>query len=192
MNNLNFLTMGALLFVMCLFIYYFFNGIDHMNAKYVKKQLEGLAYTDALTGLMNRAKCMQFFAALNGPYAIVSIDLDRLKSVNDTFGHLEGDRMIRAFSDLVKKAFEGASLIGRTGGDEFVVIFESPTADVCDRAIRSLEEYMQEYNKGNEKFTLSASAGYAYSNELTGAQIEDVYFLADTRMYKMKEAHHNA
>ena len=63
---------------------------------------------------------------------------------------------------------------------------------VLEEGLSSMEEYMKEYNKGEEKFTLSASAGYAYSNELEGSPLDDVYYLADTRMYKMKEAHHNA
>ena len=96
------------------------------------------------------------------------------------------------FSRVLKKNLRKDDECGRIGGDEFVVLFESPAADVCDRSIRALEDYMKEYNKGDSKFTLSASAGYAYSNELNGAPIEDVYYLADTRMYKMKEAHHNA
>ncbi len=187
--NTNYLTLGILFFIICLFIYYFLNGIDHMNANKVKKHLEGLAYTDALTGLMNRAKCMQYAAALEGEYAVVSLDLDRLKYVNDTFGHLEGDRMIKSFSEMLEKAFEGASLIGRTGGDEFLVIFENPEEGICDRCIDKLQKNMQEFNQTGENFTLSASAGYAYSNEGHGTY-DDVFFMADTRMYEMKEKHH--
>lgn len=189
-ENVNFFNLGLLFFIICIFIYYFLNGIDHMNADRVKKQLEGLAFTDNLTGLMNRGKCMQYAATLRGSYAVVSIDLDRLKYVNDTFGHLEGDRMIKTFAMYLEKDFEEASLIGRTGGDEFIVFFKNPGADVCDRCIRSLEDDMEEFNKGKEKFTLSASAGYAYSYEAKTGDFDDVFYLADSRMYQMKEKHH--
>ena len=188
--NVSFLTLGALLFVICLFVFYFFNGVEHINSKYIKSHLEGLAYTDALTGLMNRAKCTQYAATLSGPYAVVRLDLDRLKKVNDTYGHLEGDKMIRAFSDLVQKAFDKASLIGRTGGDEFVVFFDEPNAQFCEGGIRALEQYMNEFNQGKELFTLSASMGYALSTEEPGGTFDDVFYLADTRMYEMKEKHH--
>ena len=190
LTRINYLTLGSLYFTICLFIYYLLNGIEHVNSQYVKEQLEGLAYTDELTGLMNRAKCMQFTKTLESPYAVVSIDLDRLKLVNDTYGHLEGDKMIRAFSELLSKAFDGASLIGRTGGDEFLVIYENPSANVCDKAIRMLEENMAEFNQKGAKFTLSASMGYAYSSELSTMGFNDVFYLADSRMYEMKEKHH--
>lgn len=189
-TRINYLTLGALYFTICLFIYYLLNGIEHMNSQYVKDQLEGLAYTDELTGLMNRAKCMQYTRTLSTPYAVVSIDLDRLKYVNDSFGHLEGDKMIKSFADLLAKSFDGASLIGRTGGDEFMIVYENPSEDVCDKAVKSLEEYIDEFNTRGEKFTLSASVGYAYSKELSYPQFNEIFYLADARMYEMKEKHH--
>ncbi len=188
--NIDYLDLGMLFFIICLYIYYFLNGIDHMNAERVKAQLEGLAYTDALTGLANRAKCSQYHAAMENPYAVVSLDLDKLKYVNDTLGHLEGDKMIKAFADILRESFIGASIIGRTGGDEFLVIFDNPAADICDKCIRALEKNLAAFNQKGERFTLSASTGYAYSNELQGGSFEDIYYLADTRMYEMKEKHH--
>ena len=190
-SNINFLTVGSLYFIMCLFIYYFFHGIDHMNTQFLKVHLEGLAYTDALTGLMNRAKCMQYLASVKGSYALVSLDLDRLKSVNDQYGHNAGAKMIKAFADLLTKAFEKASIIGRTGGDEFLVAFEDPSSTICSESIQKLQGLMDEFNQNSaEKFTLSASAGYAYSYEDKDAIMDNVFYLADERMYKMKEEHH--
>lgn len=189
-SSINFLNLGMLFFIISLFIYYFLNGIDHMNADRVRQKLEGLAYTDALTGLMNRAKCIQYGTTLKGDYAVISLDLDRLKDVNDTFGHLEGDRMLKSFADLLVKSFDDASLIGRGGGDEFIVIYEDPTADVCDKGIRALEKNIEEFNKKSERFTISASAGYAYSYEVDDNDMTDVFYLADSRMYQMKEKHH--
>ena len=189
-SSINFLNLGMLFFIIFLFVYYFLNGIDHMNSDRVRKQLEGLAYTDTLTGLMNRAKCIQYGESIQGDFAVISLDLDRLKYVNDTFGHLEGDKMLKSFADLLVKSFEGASLIGRGGGDEFLVIFEKPSADICDKCIRSLEKEIDEFNKKGEKFTLSASAGYAYSYEVENRSMANVFYLADSRMYQMKEKHH--
>ncbi len=189
--NINFLTVGALYFIICLFIYYFFHGIDRINTQFMKEHLEGLAYTDALTGLMNRGKCMQYMASVRGPYAIVNLDLDRLKYVNDNFGHIEGDKMIKAFAELLAKSFDTASIIGRTGGDEFLVAIENPSATICDESIRKLELLISDFNKNSsENFSLSVSAGYAYSYEDPEGKFENVFYLADTRMYKMKEQHH--
>jgi diguanylate cyclase (GGDEF)-like protein len=189
-TSINYLTLGILYFIFCLFIYYFLYSIDSINSNYINKQLAGLAFTDTLTGLMNRAKCMQYFTAIEVPYAVVSLDLDNLKYVNDNYGHAEGDKMLRSFALLLEKAFPTASILGRVGGDEFLVAIENPSDNICDKCIRDLEDYMDNFNDGIEKFTLSASCGYAYSKEIPGAGFEEIFFLADSRMYEMKEKHH--
>ncbi len=189
--HIGFMTIGTLCFVISLFMFYFYHGIEHMNDAYVREPLEGLAYTDALTGLMNRAKCMQYMASVHGNYAIISLDLDNLKPVNDSLGHIEGDRMIKSFAALLKDTFECASLIGRTGGDEFLVAIENPEPGVCQDLIDELEEKMEKFNKNERTINLSASSGYAYSSEVKGDDSNAVYILADSRMYKVKERHHS-
>ncbi len=191
-TSINYLTLGMLYFIFCLFIYYFLHGIDNYNSIYIRHELEGLAYNDALTGLTNRGSCMQYFATLQDTYALVSFDLDNLKKVNDTYGHLEGDRMIKSFAELLKKAFPHADMIGRMGGDEFVVAIENPGPEACSKGIRALEKLIEEFNDTSDNFKLSASSGYAYSTERRMHKMEDVFMLADSRMYQMKEKHHNA
>ncbi|WP_026508993.1 GGDEF domain-containing protein [Butyrivibrio sp. LC3010] len=190
--DINFMTIGALCFVLTLFLSYFYHGIEHMNAVYMKDHLEGLAYTDSLTGLMNRAKCMQYMASVHGKFAIISIDMDNLKTVNDSLGHQEGDRMIRSFADIMKQSFVGSSLIGRTGGDEFLVAIENPDKDICEKMIADLKTRMQIFNKNEKNINLSASCGYAYSYEADENDASSVFVLSDNRMYKEKETHHQA
>ncbi|WP_026496295.1 GGDEF domain-containing protein [Butyrivibrio sp. WCD3002] len=189
-TNITFMNLGALCFVMSLFVFYFYHGIEHINAAYVKEHLEGLAYTDPLTGLMNRAKCMQYMATVRGNYALISIDMDNLKPVNDTLGHLEGDRMIRCFADILKQAFYGSALIGRTGGDEFLVAIENPEPEICEKLIDKMETLMAVFNDTDKKIKLSASCGFAYSTEPKLTDANSVFILADTRMYRIKEQHH--
>ena len=190
LTSFHFLEHGMLFFIICLFVYYFLHSIDDITANRVKSQLEGLAYTDTLTGLSNRARISQFCAELAGDFAVVSLDLDRLKKVNDTMGHIEGDRMIKAFAEILEEAFAPADLIGRSGGDEFTVIFKNPARDICDNCIRVMDEKMAMFNRNAKGFTLSASVGYAFSKEIGAKRYPDVFFLADQRMYKMKEVHH--
>ena len=189
-TNINYLTLGMLYFIFCLFIYYFMYGIDLYNARYIKEQLEGLAYTDSLTGLMNRASSMQYLATVHGPFAMVSFDLDNLKYVNDTYGHTEGDNMIKDFAALLKKAFSDAQVISRMGGDEFIAFIEKPDSDICQKYTAALDDYIAEYNRTGRKFTMSVSYGYAYSSETRTGRVESVFILADSRMYEMKEKHH--
>jgi diguanylate cyclase (GGDEF)-like protein len=190
LTSYHFLEHGMLFFMICLFIYYFLYSIDDITANRVKSQLEGLAYTDALTGLANRARISQVYASLSGDYAVVSLDLDRLKKVNDTLGHIEGDKMIKAFADILAESFDSADLIGRNGGDEFIVIFKNPAKEILEKCVRTMDEKMAAFNKEEHTFTLSASVGYAFSKEVGTKRYQDVFYLADQRMYKMKEVHH--
>ena len=189
-TTINFLELGMLFFIMCHFIYYFMNSVNHISANRIKGQLEGLAYTDALTELKNRAALSQFFGALRGNYGIVSIDLDRLKYVNDNMGHIAGDRMLKTFANILKKSFKSAGIIARTGGDEFLVVFQSSNELLCKKCIDEMNREMAEFNSANDEFTLSASAGFAFNHEVKSGRYQDVFYLADQRMYKMKEAHH--
>ena len=189
-SNIGFMTIGALFLVLCLFVFYFYHSIEHTNAAYVKEHLEGLAYTDALTGLMNRAKCMQYMASVHGRFAIISLDMDNLKPVNDTMGHLEGDFMLRSFADILKQAFVGANLIGRTGGDEFIIAIENPEPGICERMIEDMRNRITIFNNSQRAINLSASCGFAYSFEVPSGNPNDVFILADNRMYQEKEQHH--
>ncbi|WP_080656075.1 GGDEF domain-containing protein [Butyrivibrio fibrisolvens] len=189
-GNISFLTLGMLFFVICLFIYYFLNGTDHISTAIVRKKLEGIAYTDSLTGLSNRGTVNKYVETLEGRFVVVSFDLDRLKYVNDTFGHLEGDRMLKNFADILKSSFDNAAIIGRTGGDEFIAILEDPEDGLCDSCISNLEHAMHDFNDGDDNIKLSASIGYACSDETINGDYTDVFHLADERMYKMKEQHH--
>lgn len=189
-QTLDALEFGMLVFMLCHFIYYLINGINHMSADLIKAQLEGLAFTDSLTGLMNRAAYADYCATADGEYGLVSLDLDRLKQVNDTLGHTEGDRMLKTFANLLKKTFDEATILARTGGDEFVAVFNNVDSEVIEKCLSNLREEMKAFNDKNETFTLSASAGYAFSHEVESKKIHDVFYLADQRMYEMKEAHH--
>lgn len=188
--DINFMTIGALAFVLFLFVSYFYHGIEHINAVYIKEHLEGLAYTDSLTGLMNRAKCMQYMAAAKGRFALISLDMDNLKTVNDSLGHQEGDRMLTAFADILKQTFLTATLVGRTGGDEFLIAIDDPDPDTCEKLLADLKARMAVFNKNETSFNLSASFGFAYSDEVEDTDAEKVFELADNRMYAEKEIHH--
>jgi diguanylate cyclase (GGDEF)-like protein len=98
--------------------------------------------------------------------------------------------MIRCFSDILKQAFDGASLIGRTGGDEFLVAIENPESGICEKMIEKLETLMAVFNDADKKIRLSASCGFAYSNEPKLTDANSVFIMADTRMYRIKEQHH--
>ena len=192
--DISFMTVGAFIFILCLILNYFYHCIEFISETNIKHELEGLAYSDSLTSLANRSKCELTMAELSGKYTILSIDLDHLKYTNDNYGHTEGDRLISGFSDILKNSFTDASLIGRMGGDEFIVILPFIDESRTNRDLKCLEDLMNYHNSLKNSFKYSASYGLATSDECTvsnEATSQQVYLLADTRMYKMKNQHHD-
>jgi diguanylate cyclase (GGDEF)-like protein len=160
----------------------------------VKEKLEGIAYTDALTGISNRAKCELTLASLKENYTIISLDLDYLKYTNDNYGHAEGDKLLLGFANILKESFTDAMLIGRMGGDEFIVILPFINDDRCQRDLKCLMDLMCYRTSKEDHIRYSASWGYATSDDSvfnSNVTALDVYLMADTRMYSMKKEHHN-
>ena len=192
-NNITFTTFGALFFVMCLLVNYFFYRLAEIRSHEKKMQLENLAYSDPLTGLANRARCENYLSCLAGSdqsYFIVSIDLDHLKLVNDTWGHLEGDRWLRNFSTILQEAFWTAALIGRMGGDEFLIVQETKSADDLNSKLQDLQSILSRGKHSAGKIHYGFSYGFAGSSELSETGVSGLYQLADSRMYRMKQQRH--
>ena len=191
--HINFTTVGALVFIMCLLLHYFYHCIEYINESTVKVQLEGLAYTDALTDLSNRSKCEQVLAELSGEYTIISLDLDYLKYTNDNYGHDQGDKLLNGFSEILRSSFTDASLLGRMGGDEFIVVLPYVDDERTQRDIDCFNDLMDHRNSTETRLRFSASWGYASSKDKElkpGSDAQLVYLLADQRMYSMKGLHH--
>ena len=124
-------------------------------------------------------------------YTIISMDLNKLKQVNDTLGHHEGDRLLSGFATILSDCFMDANLVGRMGGDEFIVILTEDRALNTTRRIHTFYSLMNDWNHKEQMFQYSASYGYAYSYEVPSGSAQEVYMLADSRMYEMKKEHQN-
>lgn len=186
-------TIGSLLFATCLIVNYVFHCVAYISNEKARVELEEIAYTDPLTQLANRAKCEQTLsdvAQTMQPYTIISLDLDRLKQINDTQGHEAGDSLIRGFAKILYETFSEEILVGRMGGDEFVVILDGCEKDRVTALVDKLHERMNFYNSKVGRYKYSASWGVAYSTELPMNSSHQIYMLADSRMYQMKQEHH--
>ncbi|MBQ7615104.1 MAG: GGDEF domain-containing protein [Butyrivibrio sp.] len=186
-----FLT-GALLFVSGLLISYILYIIYNSNLDSMQNKIASLAYIDPLTGLANRARCEQVMDVLSEehvPYTIISLDLNKLKQVNDTLGHHEGDRLLSGFAAILSDCFIDANLVGRMGGDEFMVILTEDRTLNTTRRIHEFYSMINDWNHKEQHFQYSASYGYAYSYEVPSGSALEVYMLADSRMYEMKKEH---
>lgn len=175
------------------------NYISIANDISEKKQKESLihnlAYFDVLTNLPNRAlfqeKVVSKIPALqrnSKRIAIFFIDMDNFKNINDTFGHLMGDKFLIEVSKAIKSLIRGEDTLARLGGDEFTVILEevesiSTVASVADKII---ERFKKPVVIDNKDFYTGASIGISiYPDD--GTTYDDLVKAADTAMYQVKE-----
>lgn len=191
-SSINFFLIGSVIFVSGLLVSYLLYIIYNSNLDSMQSRITSLAYTDPLTGLSNRARCEQVMDMLSqehASYAIISLDLNKLKYVNDTLGHHEGDRLISGFATILSDCFIDANLVGRMGGDEFMIVLAEDRAQNVTRRIHELYSMISDWNRKEQVFQYSASYGYAYSYEVPSGIAQEVYMLADSRMYEMKKEH---
>ena len=131
-----------------------------------EERLQYLAEHDDLTGLLNRRALIarldeRLAAGRPGPVALVYVNLDRLKAVNDHLGHKAGDRFIEVFAQLLRDAADDSSVIARFGGDEFVVVpNEALDADAAEALARRLQQRVhQQVEVDGETITRTVSIG---------------------------------
>jgi len=182
------LPVGTLLFILVLMVGYLVYMYEELMDKTEKEVLRQIAYRDALTGIYNRAKCEHIFEVLNrddNDYAIVSIDVNGLKYVNDTFGHSAGDKLLCTFADVFKNAFNGIGTTIRMGGDEFVAIVRAEHLSDLNSALKTMVLLEKE-----TKLPIALNVAYGYSVRRRGDAVTamDVYRMADANMYAMKLA----
>jgi diguanylate cyclase (GGDEF)-like protein/PAS domain S-box-containing protein len=152
-----------------------------------ERKLRYLSYSDALTGLYNRAffdeKIDELIKNKNFPIGVIMGDINGLKLVNDTFGHIAGDKFITNASKTIKKVCKNNELIFRWGGDEFIILIPKCSADSCENLINSINLAL----KGNsdERVPLSISMGYSIINEDEGS-IDIALREAEDKLYREK------
>jgi diguanylate cyclase (GGDEF)-like protein len=160
------------------------------------RQLLYLALHDELTGLPNRAlfmeelrKAIAQFTANNNNFAVLFLDCDRFKLINDSFGHLIGDRLLVGVANRLRKCLAGTDTLARLGGDEFTILLNSLTnADAALQTARCIQEQLtQPFNINNHEVFIDVSIGIVFMNE-TYEKPEHLLRDADTAMYRAKRA----
>jgi len=152
----------------------------------LQRNLEEIAYTDTLTGLMNRRAFMEEMSKL-GDGALLLIDADHFKAINDKYGHPVGDAVLKAISEHLKRNFREEDLIARVGGEEFAVYLlgadSSMIDEIGDRVCTGLVVY-NDTVRIPVKVTLSIGAAYAAMANDTEQLIER----ADLALYEAKHS----
>lgn len=155
-----------------------------------KKELEAL--TDEMTGFLTKSATERLIIQLlsdhpDRQYAFFIIDIDNFKQANDQFGHAFGDDCIRGFAEIIRKHVQKDAVIGRVGGDEFVVFLTVPDSEWTEEKAQELSEALDTvHTKASASWHMSASIGVALSPQ-DGEQFELLYRHADQALYQRKQ-----
>ncbi|USB34359.1 bifunctional diguanylate cyclase/phosphodiesterase [Paenibacillus sp. YPG26] len=166
-------------------------SISSLAIYFDRRTMRGMAYTDELTGLPNRYRMNQFFdeydfQAPDSQMALLFVDLDRFKNVNDTLGHDYGDMLVRAVGDRLRKTLN-QSEIYRLGGDEFLCALSGVgQAEAEQWAKVLLEEIQKPFIIDGYELYITSSIGVSLA-PLHGQDRHALLKAADTAMYKAKE-----
>ncbi|WP_420547622.1 diguanylate cyclase domain-containing protein [Curvivirga sp.] len=169
------------------------------EARLAEAELHMLAHYDALTGLPslrlfqeNVTKLMALASRENEKLAVMFIDLDGFKDVNDTYGHDIGDAVLKAVADRLKSCIRDADIVSRIGGDEFILL-QTGVKDmdaVSALAEKITDSFVPKIDIKGQKVTIGASVGVALYPD-HGADSEKLIREADQRMYTVKKSGKN-
>ena len=182
--------MGAFCILVLLLVLY----IVYRNNK-EKAVLMVSAQRDALTGLYNKENTQKAIDAIlrkkeaGASHGFLIMDMDHFKEINDNYGHITGDKVLKAFGELLQKQFREQDVVGRIGGDEFVVLL----SDVGSR--ENMEGRVQDFQDkvrviqieelGEKRLTFSAGISFAPED---GTSFMELYRKADNALYQCKRA----
>ena len=180
----------------------FYNNLEQIveertaELKEANATISRLAATDELTGLSNRRSFNdRFSAALSYarrhtcPLSLIMIDLDNFKTVNDTFGHSQGDHVLRAFADLLREMIRTEDLAARWGGEEFIIILTHTSIEAATALAERIRVAFEQQSSRLISSLLSASFGVV---QLQNGEDEDaIVRRADAALYRAKHEGRN-
>jgi diguanylate cyclase (GGDEF)-like protein/PAS domain S-box-containing protein len=175
------------------------SGVDVTERRQIEEELLRLVATDPLTGLSNRRNLLeagerefQLFLRQQRPLAACLMDIDHFKSINDRYGHANGDLVLIRLAEVCRATLRTADLCGRFGGEEFVIILPDTTLDTAcvaaERLRKMIERQTVETDAGVIRFTVSIGVAAAEPNHTS---IGDLIRMADVYMYAAKNSGRN-
>ncbi|KTD82414.1 EAL domain-containing protein [Legionella waltersii] len=176
-------------------LYFIINILDNNKQKDMEAQLERKAYFDELTGLVNRNQLEHLFDRVlstsrrhNRKFAVLFLDLDKFKQINDTLGHAAGDQLLKLTAERLKNCHRSDDIVSRLGGDEFVVILTDLSRD--DSAAIAAEKIKNSLLRPakimEHEVYMAVSIGISiYPTD--GVHYQTLIRNADSALYKAKE-----
>lgn len=156
-----------------------------------QQALNKLSNTDYLTDVYNRRYFMSLAyeeyeksQRLNTNLAFIMIDIDNFKQINDTYGHLEGDKVIKKLTRAIKKNIREIDAVGRYGGEEFIVMILGSTVEEANDVSNRIKNYIE---KNNKRIVFTSSFGIT-NRKIEDKNLEDIIDRSDKALYKSKEA----
>ena len=160
---------------------------DFTEKRQKQRQIEYLSYHDALTGLFNRRYMEDIMALLNRtgclPLTLMVVDVNGLKLTNDAFGHETGDQLLKTVARALKAVCRPADILGRMGGDEFLLILPDTGSDKASELKQQI--LLESSGLKMENVIVSLAVGYAVKS-LPAQELKAVMTAADNQMYQDK------
>ncbi len=191
----NLILLGMLFFIL-IQIYNLVKNIATLQRENVKSQIyKELAYIDLMTGLKNRLSYIKYISDevnQKRKQSIIVVDIDKLKQVNDKYGHSAGDQLITSFASIVKDIVQKHNKIDvfRIGGDEFIIFIDTTVAKFGQQIVDDMKKACRDSDICS-KFNLSFSAGVVFYDPESTISLEGAISEADLMMYKNKKNEHN-
>jgi diguanylate cyclase (GGDEF)-like protein len=167
--------------------------------KAAEEESRQLALIDPLTNVYNRrgftalaAHVREIARRQQRPIHVLLIDLDRFKSINDTFGHVIGDKALAEFAQILTATFRKSDVVARTGGDEFSVLLAEPDGGLQTAVVRLRQNVDDSNNAGRRSYRLEFSVGVARAMPDDNDSIHTLVEMADEAMYEEKRLHEGA
>ena len=169
--------------------------IRNINEKVdLQKDLEYQISHDSLTNIYNRgffSQSMKIYNTLiDTSVAIIICDLDNLKYMNDTYGHVKGDSLIIAAANVIDKNSSQNTIVARIGGDEFAILLTEIDKTDVEKLLEQMTKDIMEFNKNNLELRINLSMGYSFSQHSIGI-MSDLLSEADKNMYLDKRKRKN-
>jgi len=157
-------------------------NLDHLTGLYNRKYLDEYVETMLQTHRTGTPRGGKKFAA-------IMLDIDNFKKINDTYGHVEGDRAIVLAADLLRRSIRKGDFVSRYGGDEFLIVLEQCSDTTPARVIRRIRESASKFNHENAlPYAIEFSVGYKVYSSLRGLTSKQLFAGIDELMYKNKQS----